>query len=90
MADRFTRLHWKHPNIGGIDEVVCPKHNTEVRNALQVLGIGSLSSDGSVRVDGAEGPGELPACLRCQAHPAMLPRQLLRQWFGEKDGDDHG
>jgi hypothetical protein len=77
------RLHWTHPNIGEIAEVVCPAHETEVRSALGILGMGSISSDGSVRVDGAEGPGDLAACLRCQAHPANMPRQLLRQWFGE-------
>lgn len=77
----LIRLHWTHPNIGKIDEIVCPAHNTEVRDALAVLGIGCISSDGSVDV-GYDGPGEMPVCLRCQAHPAMLPRELLRQWFG--------
>ena len=76
------RLHWEHPHIGRISEVVCPAHDAEVRNALAVLGIGCLGTDGSVDLDGYEGPGEIPVCLRCQAHPAMLPRELLRQWFG--------
>jgi hypothetical protein len=80
---RVTRLHWTHPDIGRIDEVVCPTHDTEVRDALRTLGMGSISSDGSVRVEGADGPGELATCLRCQAHPAKLPRELLRQWFGD-------
>lgn len=79
----LTRLHWTHPVIGDIDEVVCPVHNAEVRVALAVLGMGSVGSDGSVDAQGFEGPGELPACLRCQAHPAMPPRVLLRQWFGD-------
>lgn len=78
----LIRLHWTHPNIGEIAEVVCPAHDAEVGNALRILGIGSISSDGSVSVDGAEGPGDPAACLRCQAHPAKLPRELLRQWFG--------
>lgn len=81
----LTRLHWKHPNVGEIDEVTCPAHNAEVRAALFVLGIGCLGSDGSVRLAGYEGPGEIPVCLRCQAHPAKLPRELLRQWFGSPD-----
>jgi hypothetical protein len=78
----LTRLHWTHPNIGEISETVCPKHDIEVRRALNVLGIGCLGSDGSVDLAGFEGPGEIPVCLRCQAHPAKLPRELLRQWFG--------
>lgn len=79
---RLIRLHWRHPVIGEINEVVCPSHDAQVRNALAVLGIGSIGSDGSVQLSGIDGPGELSACLRCQAHPAMLPRELLRQWFG--------
>lgn len=79
----LIRLHWKHPVIGDISEIVCPAHDAEVRNALCVLGIGSIGTDGSVETQ-YDGPGELPVCLRCQAHPAMPPRQLLRQWFGTK------
>ena len=78
----LMRLHWTHPNIGDIAEVICPAHEAEVRTALAVLGMGSISSDGSVAFDGIDGPGEVAACLRCQAHPAKLPRELLRQWFG--------
>ncbi len=85
MSIPFTRLHWTHPRIGDIDEVVCPAHDAEVRVALVTLGIGCVGSDGSVPLQGVTGPGELPACLRCQAHPAMPPRELLRQWFS---GDD--
>jgi hypothetical protein len=81
-APELMRLHWTHPVIGEIDEIVCPAHDAEVRNALATLGIGSISSDGSVSVSGVQGPGELATCLRCQAHPAKLPRELLRQWFG--------
>lgn len=77
----LMRLHWAHPVIGEISEIVCLAHDAEVRNALAILGIGSISSDGSVDV-GYAGPGELPVCLRCQAHPAKLPREFLRQWFG--------
>ncbi len=87
-AARFTRLHWTHPNIGRIEEIVCLVHDVQVRNALRVLGIGCIDSDGSVRLEGIEGPGQLPACLRCQAHPAMPPRVLLRQWFGTNDGEE--
>lgn len=79
----LMRLHWTHPRIGEIDEVVCPTHQHEVKQALFVLGIGSVASDGSVDV-GFDGPGEPSACLRCQAGLAMLPRELLRQWFGAR------
>jgi hypothetical protein len=82
VSDNLIRLHWTHPNIGEIDEVVCPAHNAEVTSALRVLGMGSIGSDGSAPSYGVEGPGELPVCLRCQVHPANLPRQFLRQWFG--------
>jgi hypothetical protein len=81
----LIRLYWQHPSLGEIDEVVCPAHDREVRAALFVLGIGCLSSDGSVDLAGFKGPGEVPVCLRCQAHPAKLPRELLRQWFGSSD-----
>lgn len=78
----LMQLHWTHPNIGEISETVCPRHLNHVRAALHTLGIGCVASDGSVTVAGYEGPGELPMCLRCQAHPANDPRQFLRQWFG--------
>jgi hypothetical protein len=78
----LIQLHWTHPNIGEISETVCGFHDKEVRNALFMLGIGCLGSDGTVPTLGAEGPGEMATCLRCQAGPALLPRQLLRQWFG--------
>lgn len=81
----LVRLHWTHPNLGEIDEVVCRGHYADVRAALFVLGIGCLGSDGSVDLAGFEGPGEIPVCLRCQAHPAKQPRELLRQWFGSPD-----
>lgn len=80
----LVRLHWTHPNIGEISEIVCPGHLADVREALFVLGIGCVASDGSVLSNEYAGPGELPVCLRCQAHPAMLPRELLRQWFGDQ------
>lgn len=84
MAGNLTRLHWQHPVIGEIAEIVCADHDVLVRQALLVLGIGCIGSDGSVALEGVDGPGELATCLRCQAGPAMLPRQLLRQWFGEQ------
>lgn len=68
----LTLLSWKHPAIGEIEEVVCPRHSAEVRAALRVLGIGSMGTDQHDEM----------VCLRCQAHPAELPRELLRQWFG--------
>jgi hypothetical protein len=82
MSGGLLQLHWRHPVIGEISETVCPEHREQVRDALFVLGIGVGASDGSILVAGMEGPGEMPVCLRCQAGPTMMPRQLLRQWFG--------
>lgn len=83
MSETPHRLHWTHPQIGDINEVVCPAHESEVLRALRVLGMGSVGSGGSVSHPKFTGPGELPVCLRCQANAAMPPRVLLRQWFGE-------
>lgn len=71
MNDDLALLSWQHPHIGRIEETVCQSHLAEVSAALRVLGIGSLGTDQHDEL----------ACLRCQAHPAKEPRELLRQWF---------
>lgn len=68
----LTLLSWTHPVIGDITEAICARHMQEVRAALYVLGIGSIGTDQHDEM----------VCLRCQAHPAKAPRELLRQWFG--------
>lgn len=82
MAD-LRQLYWQHPVIGDISETVCPRHLVQIRAALSVLGIGCMDTDGSAMTDQYPGPDAIPVCLRCQAHPAMQPRELLRQWYGD-------
>lgn len=74
----LVALHWRHPVLGEIVETACHKHGREVIEALQVLGIGSLR---------VEEP-EITSCLRCQSHPAMPPRVLLRRATGQAGRED--
>lgn len=76
VTGRLMLLSWVHPNIGRIEEPVCPDHLNQVMGALQTLGVGCTATEQHHHF----------TCLRCQASPGNIPRTLLRQWFGKARG----